>query len=443
MIKFKVQQTTEKINANGGLTLVGRLLKRCNLKKQSKKLMNTKRTPVFSDHDVIQAYLGLLAMGKTAYEDIAMFKENKLFCKALGIKHTASPETIRQRLDTIAQDDNARNIILKSNINFLRKEQLGTVKTQYGEYIPLDADVSPMDNSKSNKEGCSFTYKKHDGFAPMLAYIGTQGHMLNNELRPGKQHCQSGTPEFLSECLEMTDKLKITDKVLLRLDSGNDAADNFPVIHHKCRYIIKRNLRHECPEQWLALAKRVGTMSSPREGKKCYTGVTSHKVPGNREDSSPVDVVFEVTVRTIDRNGQPLLINQIEVSTYWTNLPDDAESIIRLYHDHGTSEQFHSELKTDMDVERLPSGNFATNKLILSMAMLSFNALKTIGQDIIGLKEYAPIKIDVKRRRIRSVLQDIIYSACKYVEKGGYHYVKFGCECAWYAVIQRLYIKYV
>ncbi|MGV0036717.1 MAG: hypothetical protein ACNYPE_17840 [Candidatus Azotimanducaceae bacterium WSBS_2022_MAG_OTU7] len=29
-----------------------------------------------------------------------------------------------------------------------------------------------------------------------------------------------------------------------------------------------------------------------------------------------------------------------------------------LYADHGTSEQFHREFKTDMDIERLPSGKF-------------------------------------------------------------------------------------
>jgi|GEM_PF-2572476 len=31
-----------------------------------------------------------------------------------------------------------------------------------------------------------------------------------------------------------------------------------------------------------------------------------------------------------------------------------------LYSDHATSEQFHSEFKTDLDLERLPSGKFDT-----------------------------------------------------------------------------------
>ena len=35
--------------------------------------------------------------------------------------------------------------------------------------------------------------------------------------------------------------------------------------------------------------------------------------------------------------------------------------IIALYADHGTHEQFHSEFKTDLDLERPPSGKFDTN----------------------------------------------------------------------------------
>jgi hypothetical protein len=57
--------------------------------------------------------------------------------------------------------------------------------------------VSPPDNSGSHKQGVSFTYKKHDGYAPIFAYVGAEGYILDHELRPGKQHCQKGTPEFI------------------------------------------------------------------------------------------------------------------------------------------------------------------------------------------------------------------------------------------------------
>ena len=69
-------------------------------------------------------------------------------------------------------------------------------------------------------------------------------------------------------------------------------------------------------------------------------------------------MVFKVVERTRDRKSKDFLVSEIEVEPYWTSLPDESETIIELYHAHGTSEQFHSELKSDMDVERLPSGKF-------------------------------------------------------------------------------------
>ncbi len=41
--------------------------------------------------------------------------------------------------------------------------------------------------------------------------------------------------------------------------------------------------------------------------------------------------------------------------------------MLRLYEDHGTSEQFHAEIKSDMDLERLLSGKFATKALIRTL----------------------------------------------------------------------------
>lgn len=43
------------------------------------------------------------------------------------------------------------------------------------EFLPLDIDVSPFDNSNTKKEGVSYTYKGHDGFAPIFAYLGKEG----------------------------------------------------------------------------------------------------------------------------------------------------------------------------------------------------------------------------------------------------------------------------
>jgi len=52
-----------------------------------------------------------------------------------------------------------------------------------------------------------------------------------------------------------------------------------------------------------------------------------------------------------------------------------------LYTVHRTSEQFHSEFKTNLNIERRPSGKFAANTLVLDCAMLTYNVLRWIGQN--------------------------------------------------------------
>ena len=102
-----------------------------------------------------------------------------------------------------------------------------------------------MTSSISNKESVSRTCKEFDGYAPIMAYIGMEGYLVNLELRVGKQHCQKDTPDFLRETIELCRQL--TDKpLLIRLDSGNDASDNIGIFmeesykYNNVSFIIKR-----------------------------------------------------------------------------------------------------------------------------------------------------------------------------------------------------------
>ena len=90
------------------------------------------------------------------------------------------------------------------------------------------------------------------------------------------------------------------------------------------------------------------------------------------------------------------------------------QDVIDLYKHHGTHEQFHSEIKTDLDLERLPSGKFDTNDAIVHLASFAYNCLRlcrAIGID----GEIAPIRHPAKRRRLKTVLQEIMYRAKKFV----------------------------
>lgn len=408
-----VEFTNERIIPASGLAVVGALLGKSDFAKKLNRMDVTKNRSQhqIKNGDIILTYIGMLCMGKPYFEAVHEMDDDKEFYKAaLGITRSIpSEETLRQRMDDIG--NSLRETILNENIDLLlaSKIQPGTLSNGF---VPVDIDVTPMDNSKSGKEGVSRTYKGYDGYAPMMAYIGTEGYAVNFELREGKQHCQKGTVEFLQETIRLCKRL--TDKpLLIRLDSGNDSIDNVAVlIEEGCFFIIKRNLRRESKDGWFDMAKQYcKNVTTPREGKKVYIG-SDWKTVSSKQFSREFTLRagYEITERTVDKTGQILLIPEVDVETWWTNLGETDQEVIDLYHAHGECEQFHSEIKTDMDLERLPSGKFDTNALILELGIIAYNILRMIGQGTIGGRTPRQ-KRDVKRRRIRTVISNLIMMA--------------------------------
>ena len=242
-------------------------------------------------------------------------------------------------------------------------------------------------NSKTCREGVSRTYKGVDGYAPMMAYVGTEGFLVNTKLREGSQHCQCHTPEFLRQTLNLSHQL--TKKpLLLRMDAGNDAVENFGLlIEDDSWFIVKRNLhRGESKQGWLHQVKECcRDIRHPRNSKTVYVGSSWKEVnymdaEGNNKTIT-MRIVYEITERTTDRDGQYLIVPDIECNTFWTNLGWSDKEILNGDHAHGECEQYHSEIKTDMDVERFPSGKFETNELVLELTVLAYNLLRLIGQE--------------------------------------------------------------
>lgn len=325
---------------------------------------------------------------------------------ALGISYAIpSAETLRQRFDMIG--DSLRKDIQQANVDMLREMHIEPTALDNG-FVPVDIDVTPFDNSKSNKEGVSRTYKGFDGYAPIMAYIGTEGYLVNLELRIGKQHCQKETPDFLRETIELCRQL--TEKpLLIRLDSVRECC---------------QNIQH------------------PRDGKTVYIGQTfrnvTYSLSDNEEKTVGIRTIYEITERTIDRYGQYFIVPDIELGTYWTNtsLPD--ETVIDLYHAHGESEQYHSEIKTDMDVGRLPSGKFESNKLVLELTMIAYNILRIIGQESLKKKD-APGRKKIHRRRIRTVISNLMQFAGHLTEHAGRLVLSIGRSNRWRFTFKRLY----
>jgi hypothetical protein len=389
---------------------------------------------IIPNSDVLKTYIALLCMGYTEFDSIKLLAADEdAACRILHLQSKLPCESaLRLRMDAIGAK--LHPLIEQHLPSFFRSIGDEFNADEMG-FITVDLDVTPFDNSNSQKEGVSYTYKGFDGFSPMIAYSGEM--MVNQEFRAGEQHCQKNTPDFLRRTIKiMKETVGNSSNLLIRMDSGNDSVENIAVCREKNGdYVIKRNLRRESREDWLKAAKADEKLDPqsvqvlhPREGKTVYVGSRTREIvvgkdANGNEIHAAIRQVYEITERTMDKYGQVLLMPEIDVNAWYTSLSveqaTDSE-IIRYYHDHAICEQYHSELKTDMDVERLPSGKFATNALVMSLTLIAFNLLRRIGQE--SIKGYEPIRPNkekpVTRRRLKTVIQHLIYIAVRFVRHG-------------------------
>lgn len=432
-MRYLLEQSDETLTTHSGLSLVGLLLAKTELeKKLSRMPLSDRMAPTISHFDIIASYIGLLCQGKSDFDHIEPFRQDPFFSQALLINTVPSSSTLRQRMDMGAKTGWAK-LVVEQSVSLLGALR-AKISPCLDQLVPLDIDVSPFDNSGTKKEGVSCTYKMVDGFAPVFAYLGLEGYGVNAELREGKEHSQNNTPTFLEQSIANA-RLATNSKLLVRMDSGFDSIDNIKLcLKENCDYLIKRNLRKESKEGWLEVAEKQGQCTEERSGKKVYLGETTLE----RGFEKPLRVIFKVTQTNIDDKGQVLLVPDLEVETYWTSLKHPAAEVIKQYHNHGTSEQFHSEIKTELDLERLPSGKFKTNNLVLHLGLAAYNILRFIGQESLKTAD-TPLRKKVQRRRIRTVIQNLITIAAKVVHHARRYKLAFGCHSPWFITFRRIY----
>lgn len=442
-MKIHIEATDEIITAESGLVYVRQVLDGTNLESRLNKLVLKRNgksvvNPKISNYDALKSYIGLLTTAQNDFDRIELYRDDVFFKYALNLETVISSPSLRQRLDMAGKEPLWNEIVSEENVRMLVERRVDCTPS-IRDLVPLDIDVSPFDNSGTKKEGVSRTYAGYDGYSPIFAYFGkNEGWIVASELREGKRHSQCDKGEFIRTAIQRAKKFD--RKILLRLDSAHDSIDTLKIVfEEKVKFIIKRNLRKEEPKEYLERIKndKNALIEKPREGKTVYRGKMKADVGLEKE----IYMAYEVIERTIDKNGQAFLVPEIEVNSYWTNLEDDVETIIRLYCERSTSEQFHSELKTDMDLTRFPSGKMGTNSVILTMATMAYNILRMMGQQAIKKKRF-PIRHKKNSRfRLRTVIEKLMYIASKLVRHSGKIFLKITRNNPFYRLFREIYLE--
>ena len=78
--------------------------------------------------------------------------------------------------------------------------------------------------------------------------------------------------------------------------------------------------------------------------------------------------------------------------------------------------------------------------LLLACAALAYNILRLLG--LVGLTgPDAPVRHEAKRRRLRTVMQELVYVAARVVESGRQLALSFSCNCPAFPSFAAVYGK--
>lgn len=452
MNKFDLEFTKESLISNAGLILFFSYIEDSILRHfLAPTLSCGKQNFIYSDFDIIRSFFAMQASGHSNFEHLDLFRSCSFFQQVIGGDAIVSKERFRQRIDLMALH-NSSLIDDLSELNHFLLEQHAEPKTipSYS-FIPLDFDVTIFDNSDSHKQGVRPTYQHNiDGYAPMMTYLGHQGYLINHQFRSGNFHANcKGTIEYILETVELAKAL--TDLPLLaRFDSGNDSMINAISLSkiENLNFIMKRNIRSKQYREMMineVLDKHTYSFES-QSGINIYHFEKTELIQYFDKDipvQADVRKIFSLIERKVDKYGQLLLVPVYQLHAWWTDMDQilyPVESIIELYKDHATSEQFHSEYKTELDIEKLPSGKFLTNELILSLSQITFNIIRFIGHNVLASDHY-PIKRKVSRVKIRTVLKKIIGLPAKFIIKNKRPCLKIPLNNPFSETFRWLYLK--
>lgn len=421
-----------ELTGMGGLVLVGALLKRFTTLQASFNEALTKGPGGIPFGDVLIPGIAMLCTGRSDFEAVSLLRGSAWAARALQVGRIASPETLRQNLDCLGETAFPMSlaIIETALLDLLRGTSMRPTALWTG-HVALDIDTTPQDNGKTKKEGIGRTYDGGEGFCPILAYAGLEGFLIGAEFRTGTQHSQKGAPAFIAKQIQRLQSLDV-DRVLVRLDSGFDAAETMLTIHdEQADFIISVNPRGEDGQVWIDLAKALPASAWIRLKDVRNLRVAYLERLETRRDKQGreiqvrriVRVKKRLVIEVPEKNGHaPILRSWVdfEVGSSWsTNLNLPAPGIARLYEDHGTSEQFHAELKGELDLERLPSGKFNTNALVFQLGCLAYNLLRVLA---IKGKAVFRHRHPSKRRRMKTVIQELILLPARFL--GGSNQMK-------------------
>lgn len=361
---FKIEQTSEKLTAHGGLALMAEFNHGIGLRKLTDKyLPMPESNRGFKPSVFVESLVLMLQGGGKALEDIRELEDEKELMRLTSNHKVPSPDATGDWLRRMGESstkqvglkglDKVRNII---NYRILKQEE----RKDY----TLDADAVEITGEKFE---AFYTYKGNKGYMPMLGFLFESELCLYDEFREGNVSPGVGQKEFYLECKKrMPNGKRIAN---YRADSASyqaelinelDADDVNYSITADMDKAVKGIINRIEEEEWKEPIKGCGyelaeAVHSMEKTKKAFRLIIK------RERNKQLDLFVESENK------------HYVIATNWSDEEKDAQAVLTWHNHRGQAENFNKELKNGIGMERMPCGQTNANAVFFRIGVIAYN----------------------------------------------------------------------
>lgn len=391
---IKVTRSKEKLSNRIGVPLIEEVVRKLNIREKIEEEFGkpgSNRGIKASDYVMTLVYMFI--DGALHLEDVLHLIKDEGFQEMLRDMKLPTSDAIGDWLRKYGGKQSEEML-------FEVNKQLLAGLNKQGEILDIDATIIESKKGDSKK-----TYKGSYGYQPLLGIISENGIVVGSDFREGNLSPQSGLEDFIKRCRSnYPQEIKI-----IRSDS---AGWQKKVVDYCTEEKLCYTITTDQTEGLLEAIKSIPEEQWKRGIDKDGIKEESETAETEYRFGSKKRTVRIVAKRTKLKKQYDLFLNY----RYWvvaTNLSKetyDSQAVIDFHEGRGSMERRIGELKHQLNLDKVPCGQFDANCLYFTIGLFAYNLLQML--KLIGLpEEYHTKSVRTLRYQLLKLAGKVVFHA--------------------------------
>lgn len=397
---IKITRSKEKLSNRIGLPIVEELIKKLRIRETIDTVFGrpgSNRGIKASDYVTTLVYMFI--DGALHLEDVRHLQSDEAFQEMLKEMRLPTSDAIGDWLRRNGGKASEKKI---DEVN----KQLLRGLNKPGCILDIDATIIESDKGDSEK-----TYKGKYGYQPLLGIISENGIVAGSDFREGNTSPQSGLVDLIKRIREnYPQEIKI-----IRSDSAGWQKEIVDYCNEEgLSYTITADQTTPVVDAIKSIPEEQWARGQDKEGIK-----TNYEISETEYRFGAKKRTVRIVVKREKLKSQYDLFQDYRYWIVATNLSKeeyDAQSLIILHQGRGGMERRIGELKHQLNLDKVPCGQFDANCLYFNIGLFAYNILQML--KLLGLPE------EYHTKSVRTLRYQLLKLAGKVVSHAGYMVVQ-------------------